>query len=203
MCARKDGAIPGQRRDALRFSGYLGRKQTTSLSPSLESKNGSFFLLTPCLHIQPVVRLEGKLCVFPGIPSLFQKMLDGLKTFLPLPPLSTRPFRHQIFTPWVSKHKFIYPWHPAHLHLMYAMCCVPCSLPESSIAPYLTELQKRVKEEGIRVGSYPFLMKGVFVSLIGQDEVRVRELGKEVEGQTQGRAVTEQEIRETKRSVSL
>jgi molybdopterin-biosynthesis enzyme MoeA-like protein len=77
------------------------------------------------------------------------------------------------------------------------------SLPESSIAPYLTELQKRVKEEGIRVGSYPFLMQGVFVSLIGQDEGRVRELGKEVEGQTQGRAVTEQEIRETKRSVSL
>jgi hypothetical protein len=35
--------------------------------------------------------------------------------------------------------------------------CVVHSLPESSIAPYLTELQKRVKEEGIRVGSYPLL----------------------------------------------
>jgi len=123
----------------------------------------------------PVVRLEGKLCVFPGIPSLFQKMLDGLKAFLPLPPLSERPFRHQIFTP----------------------------LPESSIAPYLTELQKRVKEEGIRVGSYPLLMQGVFVSLIGQDEGRVREVGREVEGRTQGRAVTEQEVREAKRSVNL
>jgi len=123
----------------------------------------------------PVVRLEGKLCVFPGIPSLFQKMLDGLKVFLPLPPPSERPFRHQIFTP----------------------------LPESSIAPYLTELQKRVKEEGIRVGSYPLLMKGVFVSLIGQNEGRVRELGREVEGQTQGKAVTEQEVRETKGIVNL
>ena len=77
------------------------------------------------------------------------------------------------------------------------------SLPESSIAPYLTELQKRVKEEGIRVGSYPLLMKGVFVSLIGQNEGRVRELGREVEGQTQGKAVTEQEVRETKGIVSL
>jgi molybdopterin-biosynthesis enzyme MoeA-like protein len=47
---------------------------------------------------QPVVRLEGKLCIFPGIPSLFQKMLHALTPFLPLPPISERPFRHQIFT---------------------------------------------------------------------------------------------------------
>ena len=73
-------------------------------------------------------------------------------------------------------------------------------LPESSIAPYLTKLQERVKKEGVRVGSYPFFMKGVFVSLIGQNEERVRELGKEVEGQTQGRAVTEQEVIEKKRA---
>lgn len=41
-------------------------------------------------------------------------------------------------------------------------------------------------------------MKGVFVSLIGQNEERVRELGKEVERQTEGRAVTEQEVLEKK-----
>jgi len=118
----------------------------------------------------PVVRLERKLCVFPGIPDLFQKMLQGLQAFLPLPPSSERPFRHQIFT----------------------------VLPESSIAPYLTRLQKRVKEEGVRVGSYPLLMKGVYVSLIGQNENRIRELGKEVEENVQGKVVTEQEIREAK-----
>ena len=149
-----------------------------------------------------MVRLEGKLCVFPGIPSLFQKMLDGLKAFLPLPPLSERPFRHQIFTPWVSKLQIFNPSIRLILHHNDVVHTVT-SLPESSIAPYLTELQNRVKEEGIRVGSYPLLMKGVFVSLIGQDEGRVRELGKEVEGQTEGRAVTEQEIREAKSSVSL
>jgi len=123
----------------------------------------------------PVVRLEGKLCVLPGIPGLFQKMLDGLKAFLPLPPPSERSSRHQIFTP----------------------------LPESSIAPYLTELQKRVKVEGVRVGSYPLINKGVFVSLIGRNEGRIRELGKEVEEQTQGRAVTEQEVREAKGTVNI
>ena len=77
------------------------------------------------------------------------------------------------------------------------------SLPESSIAPYLAELQERVKGEGVRVGSYPFFMKGVFVSLIGRNEERVRELGKEVEGQTQGRVLTEQEVLEKKKAAAM
>ena len=55
-------------------------------------------------------------------------------------------------------------------------------------------------KEGVRVGSYPFFMKGVFVSLIGRNEGRVRELGKEVERQTHGRAVTEQEVIEEKKA---
>ena len=55
-----------------------------------------------------------------------------------------------------------------------------------------------MKEEGIRVGSYPKLMKGVYVSLIGQDETRIRELGIEVEENIQGKVVTEQEITEAK-----
>jgi hypothetical protein len=41
-------------------------------------------------------------------------------------------------------------------------------------------------------------MRGVFVSLIGRDEGRIRELGREVEGQIEGKVVTEQEVRETK-----
>ncbi|KAF5392696.1 hypothetical protein D9757_001004 [Collybiopsis confluens] len=91
----------------------------------------------------PVVRLEGKLCIFPGIPTLFNKMLDGLSSYLPLPPASERPLRVQIFT----------------------------ELPESMIAPYLTSLHARLKKQkaDIQVGSYPVLGKGVFVSLIGRD----------------------------------
>jgi hypothetical protein len=53
------------------------------------------------------------------------------------------------------------------------------------------------------VGSYPLFMRGVYVSLIGQNEERVRELGKEVEGEIQGKVVTEQEIREAKGISSL
>ncbi|KAG1872888.1 MoaB/Mog domain-containing protein [Suillus subalutaceus] len=120
----------------------------------------------------PVVRLQGKLCIFPGIPSLFQKMLDNLKPFLPLPPEEERPFRLQVFT----------------------------ALPESSIAPFLTDLQKRVQPEGIRIGSYPVLQKGVYVSLIGADRGRVHQLGVEVEKEVDGRAVTEAEA-EAKRQL--
>ncbi|KAJ7135468.1 MoaB/Mog domain-containing protein [Mycena crocata] len=89
----------------------------------------------------PVVRLEGKLCIFPGIPSLFQKMLNALTPYLPLPPPTERPLRIQVFT----------------------------DRPESMIAPYLTKLQTRLKPHGIQVGSYPVLGQGVFVSLIGRD----------------------------------
>lgn len=46
----------------------------------------------------PVCRLEGKLCIFPGIPGLFQTMLAGLTPYLPLP--DSRPFRHLIGTRW-------------------------------------------------------------------------------------------------------
>jgi molybdenum cofactor synthesis domain-containing protein len=122
----------------------------------------------------PVVRLEGKLCIFPGIPALFQTMLDNLTPFLPLPPPEDRPLRLQIFT----------------------------SLPESSIAPYLTALQKRVQPEGIRIGSYPVLQKGVYVSLIGSDKVRVKELSLEVEKETEGRQVSEEEALEKRRRQS-
>ncbi|KAM5536820.1 hypothetical protein V8D89_009538 [Ganoderma adspersum] len=118
----------------------------------------------------PVVRLEGKLCIFPGIPRLFQRMLDGLLPFLPLPPPSERPCRQQVFT----------------------------NLPESSIAPYLTTLQARVKDAGVRVGSYPLLSKGVYVSLIGRDQEQIQALGEEVAREIQGRLVSEEEAKKEK-----
>jgi hypothetical protein len=62
-------------------------------------------------------------------------------------------------------------------------------MPESSIAPYLTNLHERVRKEGIRVGSYPMLYKGVHVSLIGLNESRIRELGEEVARELDGKVV--------------
>ncbi|KAF8806476.1 Molybdopterin binding protein [Phlegmacium glaucopus] len=131
----------------------------------------------------PVVRLEGKLCVFPGIPALFQKMLYGLTPFLPLPPKQERPLRIQIFT----------------------------ERPESMIAPYLASLQARFKPHGIQVGSYPVLYKGVFVSLIGRDNINegaekiwLADVAREVEKEVGGRVTSEEEIAAQKRaSVAL
>ena len=53
------------------------------------------------------------------------------------------------------------------------------------------------------MGSYPLPMRGAFVSLIGQDDGRIRELGKEVEGRTEGKVVTEQEVQETKGTANV
>jgi molybdopterin-biosynthesis enzyme MoeA-like protein len=102
-CARERMALFPANAETLFVSPDIWVVSKPSLSMDLPSLKKATSLR---LHIQPVVRLEGKLCVFPGIPSLFQKMLDGLKAFLPLPPLSERPFRHQIFTPWVSRYKY-------------------------------------------------------------------------------------------------
>ncbi|WWD20180.1 hypothetical protein CI109_104656 [Kwoniella shandongensis] len=123
----------------------------------------------------PVVRLGGKLCVFPGIPSLFQQLLLGLTPYLPLPPASSKPFRHLIYT----------------------------SKPESVIAPFLTELQARVKKEGIRVGSYPFLYSGVHVSLIGHDVERIKELGQEVAKDLDGKVVSEGKLGSEKEGAKI
>lgn len=41
---------------------------------------------------------DTQLCVFPGIPSLFQQLLLGLVPYLPLPPASSKPFRLLVFT---------------------------------------------------------------------------------------------------------
>ncbi|RDB19773.1 hypothetical protein Hypma_013183 [Hypsizygus marmoreus] len=131
----------------------------------------------------PVIRLEGKLCVFPGIPSLFQRMLTGLTPFLPLPPKHERPLRIQVFT----------------------------ERPESMIAPYLTSLQERLTPHGIQVGSYPVLGKGVFVSLIGRDlgtatadngdgrnRIWLADVAREVEAEVGGRVVNDEEVAQKK-----
>lgn len=72
----------------------------------------------------PVVRMKSRLIVLPGVPRLFTSLLDGYLRYIPLPPDSSKPFRLLMHT----------------------------EMPESSIAPFLTELSERTKGEGIRVG---------------------------------------------------
>jgi hypothetical protein len=74
----------------------------------------------------------------------------------------------------------------------------PPSLPESSIAPFLTSLQERVKNDGVRIGSYPFLGRGVCISLIGLDKLSILALGEEVVKETAGYVITEKELEQMK-----
>lgn len=50
--------------------------------------------------------------------------------------------------------------------------------------------------QGIRVGSYPLLSYGVYVSLIGLDPDAIQTLGDEVASKLNGRLVTDEEARE-------
>lgn len=119
---------------------------------------------------------------------LFRKMLQELAPLLPLPPPRERPFRHQIFT----KYSLVPP--------VSSCSDAISSLPESSIAPFLTSLQERVKNDGVRIGSYPFFGRGVCVSLIGLDKPNILALGQEVMRETRGYVVTEKELDEMKQS---
>ncbi|KIY49744.1 Molybdopterin binding protein [Fistulina hepatica ATCC 64428] len=168
-----------RRMDAL--SRNRDRKQTEEqrtafLRMALFPKNAEVLFVDSTIWV-PVVRVAGKLCIFPGIPSLFQRMLDGLTPYLPLPPAHERALRIQVFT----------------------------EQPESMIAPYLTTLQERMREHGIQVGSYPVLGQGVFVSLIGRDVVRgiddgdsarvwLAQIAREVEVALKGRVISDEEI---------
>lgn len=131
--------------------------------------------LGPLARAQPVVRINGRFTVYPGIPTLFTSLLLATTPYLPLPPDSAKPFRRLIAT----------------------------EQPESSIAPFLTALQAEVRKEGIRVGSCtsilislptacrgsdgisshapdPSWKVGVTVSLIGKDLARLEELEQRV-----------------------
>jgi len=111
----------------------------------------------------PVVRVGGKVTIFPGIPKLFERLVTGYASrFIQLPDSSEKPFRVLVHT----------------------------AMPESSLAPFLTKLHERVRKEGIRVGSYPKLLKGVDVSLIGKDESRLLELAEEGTSEIQSTSAT-------------
>lgn len=78
----------------------------------------------------PVSVVNGNVHILPGVPRLFEKLLDGLKPLL-LPRL-TDPDGKGI-------HRIL----------------ISTPLAESAVAPYLTELAERVEAKGIKVGSYP------------------------------------------------
>jgi molybdopterin-biosynthesis enzyme MoeA-like protein len=102
----------------------------------------------------PVVIVNRNVFILPGVPKLFTTLLSSLK---PSISCCVPPGRRQ--------YRFI----------------IATEEPESAIAPFLEKLQKRVADQGIKVGSYPKWQGGVKVSLLGRDTKVLEGLVEEVE----------------------
>lgn len=113
----------------------------------------------------PIAVVNGNVHILPGVPRLFERLLEGLRPLL-LPRL-TDPTGKGIY-------RFLFS----------------TPLPESAIAPYLTDLAKRVLPHGVKVGSYPrWGKKRNTVTLVGTNKEYMESLVREVEENVQGRRV--------------
>ncbi|KAK2737421.1 hypothetical protein FQN57_007511 [Myotisia sp. PD_48] len=113
----------------------------------------------------PICVVNGNIHILPGVPSLFQRLLDGLKPVV-LP-------------------RLLDPEGKGMHRLLFAT-----PLYESTVAPYLTELAKRVEPKGVKVGSYPrWGKRRNTVTLVGTDLEFMLSLVEEVEKNVEGRRV--------------
>lgn len=113
----------------------------------------------------PISVVNGNVHILPGVPRLFEKLLDGMKPVL-LPRLSD----------------------PEGKGIHRVLISTPMA--ESAVAPFLTELAARVEPKGVKVGSYPRWGKARnTVTLVGRDADFLESLVAEVEKSVDGRRV--------------
>lgn len=113
----------------------------------------------------PVSCVNGNVHILPGVPRLFEAMLDGLKPRL-LPRLTD----------------------PEGKGVLRILISTPMA--ESAIAEYLTQLAAKAEPKGVKVGSYPRWEKQRnTVTLVGRDVGFMESLVPEVEKAVQGRRV--------------
>ncbi|KAL0256399.1 hypothetical protein SLS55_008794 [Diplodia seriata] len=114
----------------------------------------------------PISVVNGNIHILPGVPRLFEKLLESLKPQL-LPRL-TDPEGKGVYRIIIST-----------------------PMAESAVAPFLTELAQRVEPRGIKVGSYPRWGKAHnSVTLVGRDRAYMESLLPEVEKEVQGKRVS-------------
>ncbi|KAI0971436.1 molybdopterin binding domain-containing protein [Xylaria arbuscula] len=113
----------------------------------------------------PVSVVNGNIHILPGVPRLFEGLLEGLKPFIVdrlVDPEGKGICRVIISTP----------------------------LPESTVAAYLTELAAKVAPKGVKVGSYPrWGKKNNSVTLVGRDRDYLESLVPEVVANVQGKRI--------------
>lgn len=117
----------------------------------------------------PIAVVNGNVHILPGVPRLFERLLENLKPSL-LPRL-TNPEGKGIY-------RFLFS----------------TPLPESAVAPYLTSLADRTNPRGVKVGSYPrWGKKRNTVTLVGGDKQFMESLVPEVEKNVVGRKVSRED----------
>lgn len=113
----------------------------------------------------PISVVNGNIHILPGVPRLFETLLDGMKPLL-LPRLT----------------------HPEGKGTYRLLFATPMA--ESQVAGYLTDLSNRVSSKGIKVGSYPrWGKKRNTVTLVGTDKELMESLIPEVEAGVEGKRV--------------
>ncbi|CAM1511570.1 Fc.00g090830.m01.CDS01 [Cosmosporella sp. VM-42] len=114
----------------------------------------------------PVAVVNGNVHILPGVPKLFEKLLQGLKHHILHRLEGKETYRILISTP----------------------------LAESGVAPFLTELAAKVEPKGVKVGSYPRWEKSRnTVTLVGRDQEYLESLVAEVEEGVQGKRVSRED----------
>ncbi|KAI9713488.1 MAG: hypothetical protein M1820_000870 [Bogoriella megaspora] len=114
----------------------------------------------------PIAVVNGNIHILPGVPRLFERLLDGLKPRI-LPRLTD----------------------PEGKGVYRVLFSTP--LAESEVATYLTELAAKAEPKGVKVGSYPRWGKSRnTVTLVGRDKEFMDSLIPEVEKGVKGRRVT-------------
>ncbi|KAI8956155.1 molybdopterin binding domain-containing protein [Xylaria longipes] len=113
----------------------------------------------------PVSVVNGNVHILPGVPRLFEGLLEGLKPFIVdrlVDPEGKGICRVIISTP----------------------------LPESAVAGYLTGLAAKVAPKGVKVGSYPrWGKKNNSVTLVGRDRDYLESLVAEVVANVEGKRI--------------
>lgn len=113
----------------------------------------------------PVSCVNGNVHILPGVPRLFEAMMEGLKPRI-LPRLTD----------------------PEGKGVLRILISTPMA--ESAVAGYLTELAAKVEGRGVKVGSYPRWGKDHnTVTLVGRDVEYMESLVPEVAKAVQGRRV--------------
>ena len=113
----------------------------------------------------PVSVVNGNIHILPGVPRLFERIIDGLKPRV-LPRVTDPEGK--------GTHRILFS----------------TPLAESEVAGYLTELSQKAEPKGVKVGSYPRFGKSRnTVTLVGRDVEFMESLVKEVEEGCQGHRI--------------